>query len=93
MSRIGHGELETSLALEDSEEFFEGKSNHASLIIEYQKHCEENRDKIVNWLNNAFPRKEKIIKEKKGAKLKKAPAELIDDFDAGLVQDESGNPY
>jgi hypothetical protein len=90
MSRIGHGTLETSLTMEKGEDFFGDELNHASLIIEYQKHCEENRDKIVDWLNNAFPRKEKIVKEKKGAKPKKASVELLDDFEQGLVVDGDG---
>jgi hypothetical protein len=93
MSRVGHGILETSLTMEKGEDFFGHELNLAGLIIEYQKHCEENRDKIVEWLNNAFPRKEKVIKEKKGAKPKKTPVELTDSFEAGLVQDEVGRVF
>ena len=93
MSRIGHGALRTSFAMEGGEGFFGNELNPAGLIIEYQNHCEENRDKIVSWLNNAFPRKEKIVKEKKDVKSKKAPVELIDDFQAGNVKDELGNVY
>jgi hypothetical protein len=93
MSRIGHGILETSYTLEDGEDFFGNELNAAELITAYQKHCEDNRDNIIAWLNNVFPRKEKIVKDKKGAKPKKEPVELTDSFEAGLVHDEDGRVF
>jgi hypothetical protein len=63
-ARIGHGKLQTGFWIEkkDSDE----KLDTVELIKMYREHCEVNKEKIVDWLMSAFPKRER--KEKAGKK-------------------------
>jgi len=57
-ARIGHGKLQTYYMIEAENETavsLEPKE----LADAYKKHCESNKEKIAEWLFNAFPVKEK----------------------------------
>jgi CRISPR type IV-associated protein Csf2 len=81
-ARIGHGRLQTSFWLESGDEYHGPELDIAELIKAYREHCKTNKEKIVDWLMSAFPKKER--KEKP----KKANAKLADEAVSGAGQGE-----
>jgi hypothetical protein len=66
-ARIGHGKLQTSLWMERGEDLTGDGLNPAELVKQYRAYTEANKDKIVAWLNNAFPNKTASKPAKKNA--------------------------
>lgn len=54
-TRIGHGQLRTSLYFEAGEDFYGTELNLEEVVVAYKKHVTENKAKIIAWLNDAFP--------------------------------------
>jgi hypothetical protein len=82
-ARIGHGKLQTGFWLESGEDFYGSELDTAELIKVYREHCEVNREKIVDWLMSAFPKKER--KEKAAKKAAKEAAEEPPDGQGELL--------
>jgi len=57
-ARIGHGKLQTYYLIDLEKETPEA-IDPQELIMNYRKHCEEKKEKIVEWLFSTFPKKEK----------------------------------
>jgi hypothetical protein len=66
-ARVGHGKLQTSFWLESGEDFYGNELNTADLVKQYRQHIEAKKDKIINWLMTAFPKKERKEKKEKTA--------------------------
>jgi hypothetical protein len=67
-ARIGHGKLRTSFWLESGAEFHGPEIDTGEMIKAYREYCETNKEKIVNWLMAAFPKRDRKEKPKKGSK-------------------------
>jgi hypothetical protein len=72
-ARIGHGKLKTSFWMESGEDFHGPELDAPELAKAYREHCEANKEKIVDWLMTAFPKRER--KEKAGKKSSEKTAE------------------
>lgn len=60
-ARIGHGKMKTSIFFEQGEDMHCGV-DPAEAVLAYIKHVDENKDAIVQWLNETFPSKKKEAK-------------------------------
>lgn len=58
-ARIGHGQLRMEIYFEDGENFFGDELNATQVVADYIKHIDNNKEKIVSWLESSFPRKVK----------------------------------
>jgi hypothetical protein len=72
-ARIGHGKLHTYFFFEEREGFFGSELNPEELTNVYRVHCEQNREKIAEWLATTFPRRERKPAGEKPAKKAKKP--------------------
>jgi hypothetical protein len=65
-SRIGHGKVKTMLIYDDVEDLFDDKSTIENVINEYEEHVVTHKEESVQWLNEAFKKREnsKVVKQK-----------------------------
>jgi hypothetical protein len=55
-ARIGHGQLHADFFFQPGEDFFGNGLDPEQLKADYVRHVETNKDRIVEWLNDVFPR-------------------------------------
>lgn len=58
-ARIGHGILKMSIFFDNTNDFFGSEVNPVECIEEYTAHVDDNKEKIITWLNETFPEKKK----------------------------------
>jgi len=58
-ARIGHGQLNLSFFMEDAEDHYGSEIVPREIVATYRQHVDANKEKIIAWLNSAFPRKGK----------------------------------
>jgi hypothetical protein len=77
-ARIGHGRLQTRFWMELGEDLHGSGLDTGELVAAYRGHCEASKEKIVDWLMSAFPKRER--KEKAAKKTtEKASAAAAED--------------
>lgn len=53
-ARIGHGKLNSSIAIEGLTDWFGSDKDPLELVVDYCKHVEENKKEFTKWLKEAF---------------------------------------
>jgi hypothetical protein len=72
-ARIGHGKLHTCFFFEEREGFFSSGLDPEELVNTYRVHCEQNREKIAEWLATTFPKGDRKSTGEKSTKKTKKP--------------------
>jgi hypothetical protein len=80
MARIGHGKMKMAYFLESKDGFWGAETDVSAAVKAYQEHCEKNKEHIVAWFMETFPKKELEKKKKpssKGEQLAKSNQEEL----------------